>query len=116
MRATIIGGVSADQNTPSPLWTYIETNLENRGLTTGDLARATGVHRSRFTDWRRGKSISIETARAIANLFQVSPLEVLVAAELITAEEAQLRHTRPDPAALSDEELVAELRRRLKRK
>ncbi|CCH30074.1 helix-turn-helix domain-containing protein [Saccharothrix espanaensis] len=107
--------VSSEQNiTPSPLWTYIETNLENRGLNTGDLARATGVHRSRFTDWRRGKSISIETARAIAKLFEVSPLEVLVAAELLTPEEAQLRHTRPNPAEVSNEELIAELKRRLK--
>ncbi|MBW4716829.1 helix-turn-helix domain-containing protein [Saccharothrix obliqua] len=107
--------MSAEQNTPSRLWAYIETNLDNRGLNTGHLARATGVHRSRFTDWRRGKSISIETSRAIAKLFEVSPLEVLVAAELITEEEAQLRHTRPNPAELSDEELVAELKRRLKR-
>ncbi|MEU6154546.1 helix-turn-helix transcriptional regulator [Actinosynnema sp. NPDC047251] len=107
--------MSSEQNiTPSPLWTYIETNLENRGLNTGDLARATGVHRSRFTDWRRGKSISIETARAIAKLFEVSPLEVLVAAELLTPEEAQLRHTRPNPAEVSNEELIAELKRRLK--
>lgn len=107
--------MSEDSVTPSPLWTYIETNLENRGLSTGDLSRATGVHRSRFTDWRRGKSINIDTARAIAKLFEVSPLEVMVAAELITAEEAQLKHTRPDPADLTDDELVAELRRRLKR-
>ncbi|MEU4804277.1 helix-turn-helix transcriptional regulator [Actinosynnema sp. NPDC023587] len=98
---------------PPPLWEYIEKNLENRGLTTGDLAKATGVHRSRFTKWRQGDSISIPTARAIAALFETSVVEVLVVAGLIGDDEARLQRARPDPAALTNEELVAELRRRL---
>ncbi|MGM1061743.1 helix-turn-helix transcriptional regulator [Saccharothrix sp. Mg75] len=96
-------------------WDYVETNLRNRGLTTGDLARRTGVDRSRISEWKRGKGVSIETARSVARLFEASPLEAWVAAELITAEEARLHRTRPNPADLTDQELIAELARRLAR-
>ncbi|MEU4800871.1 helix-turn-helix transcriptional regulator [Actinosynnema sp. NPDC023587] len=101
------------ENGPSAWWTYLEENLANRGLTTGDLARGAGVDRSRLSDWKRGGKASLESARAIAALFDAGPLEVMVAAGLITREEAALRRTRPDPGQLSDEELIAELRRRM---
>lgn len=110
-----IDRVTADGSTPSRWWQYIEANLENRGMTTGDLARRANVDRSRISEWKRGKGVSLDTARSIAVLFEVSPLEVMVAAELITAEEAQLRRAQPDPAALTDQELLAELGRRLRR-
>ncbi|MFC6091117.1 helix-turn-helix transcriptional regulator [Saccharothrix sp. BKS2] len=96
-------------------WQYVETNLRNRGLKTGDLTRVTGVDRSRISEWKRGRGVSLETARAVARLFEVSPLEAWVAAELITDEEARLQRARPDPADLTDQELVAELTRRLER-
>lgn len=96
-------------------WEYVEANLRNRGLSTGDLTRTTGVDRSRVSEWKRGKGVSLETARAVARLFGVSPLEAWVAAGLITAEEARLQRTRPNPADLTDQELIAELTRRLQR-
>ncbi|GGP34189.1 helix-turn-helix domain-containing protein [Saccharothrix coeruleofusca] len=107
--------MAAEESTPSSWWQYVQANLDNQGWTTGDLARHTGIDRSRFTDWRRGRSVSIENARTIARVFGASPLEVMVAAGLLTEQEAQLRRTRPDPAALTDEELLAELGRRLRR-
>ncbi|MEU5695922.1 helix-turn-helix transcriptional regulator [Actinosynnema sp. NPDC020468] len=103
------------ENTPSTWWDYIEKNLEYRGISTGELARRAGIDRSRFTDWRKGKSASLEAARAIAGVFDASPLEVMVAAGLITEQEARQTRTRPDPGELSDDELVAELTRRLRR-
>ncbi|CCH33083.1 helix-turn-helix transcriptional regulator [Actinosynnema sp. NPDC047251] len=99
--------------TSSQLWDYIRKNLDNRGLTTGDLARATGVHRSRFTQWRQGRSISITTARSVAGLFDTGVLEVLVAAGLLGDDEVHLQRAQPDLALLTDEELLAELGRRL---
>ncbi|WP_433268060.1 helix-turn-helix domain-containing protein [Actinosynnema sp. CS-041913] len=104
-----------DENTSSAWWDYLQANLESRDMTTGDLARGAGVDRSRLTDWKRGGKASVESARAIASLFDASPLEVMVAAGLITREEAELRQARPDPTKLSDEELVAELKRRLRK-
>ncbi|MEV0679845.1 helix-turn-helix transcriptional regulator [Actinosynnema sp. NPDC050436] len=100
------------ENTPS-WWEYLEENLARRGLTTGDLARGAGVDRSRLTDWKRGGKASLDSARSVAGLFGASPLEVMVAAGLLTPDEAELREARPDPGRLSDEELIAELRRRM---
>ncbi len=96
-------------------WEYVETNLRNRGLSPGDLSEMANVDRSRISEWKRGKGVSLETARAVARVFEVSPLEAWVAAELITDEEARLQRARPDPADFSDQELITELTRRLKR-
>ncbi|MEV0675543.1 helix-turn-helix domain-containing protein [Actinosynnema sp. NPDC050436] len=95
------------------LWKYIRRNLDDRGLTTGDLARATGVHRSRLTEWRQGRSMSVPTARSIARLFDTSIVEVLVVAGLLFDDEVHLQRARPDSSLLTDAELMAELKRRL---
>ncbi|MEU7524448.1 helix-turn-helix domain-containing protein [Saccharothrix sp. NPDC042600] len=101
------------QGPPSALWSYIQHNLSLRGKRTSDLTRALRVHRSRLTDWRNGKSLSLATARALAAYFDTPLLEVIVAAGMITAEEASAGPVRPSPASLSDAELLAEIGRRL---
>ncbi|WP_121001947.1 helix-turn-helix domain-containing protein [Saccharothrix australiensis] len=103
-----------DENTSSGWWDYLQANLRARGMSTGELARGARVDRSRLTDWKRGGKASVDSARAVAALFGVSPLEAMVAAGVISREEAALREVRPDPALLGDEELVEELRRRLR--
>ncbi|GAA3881798.1 hypothetical protein GCM10022243_52940 [Saccharothrix violaceirubra] len=106
--------MTTDESNHSSWWKFVERQLADRGLSTGDLARLAKVDRSRFTDWRRGRKISIENARSIARVFELSMLEVMVEARLITAEEAQLREIAPNAGMLPDEELVNELGRRLK--
>ncbi|CAL9567240.1 hypothetical protein SUDANB95_04719 [Actinosynnema sp. ALI-1.44] len=96
----------------SHFWSYLEARMEEAGLSTSDLVRAVGVHRSRLTDWRRGKSLSMDTARALARLFSVPLLEVMVAAGQLTDDEANARPLR-SPSSLSDAVLLYELRRRL---
>ncbi|GAA0252158.1 hypothetical protein GCM10010492_60810 [Saccharothrix mutabilis subsp. mutabilis] len=96
----------------SQFWSYLEARMEEAGLSTSDLVRAVGVHRSRLTDWRRGKSLSMDTARALARLFSVPLLEVMVAAGQLTDDEANARPLR-SPSSLSDAVLLYELRRRL---
>ncbi|MEU7531620.1 helix-turn-helix transcriptional regulator [Saccharothrix sp. NPDC042600] len=96
----------------SHFWSYLEARMEESGLSTSDLVRAVGVHRSRLTDWRRGKSLSMDTARALARLFSVPLLEVMVAAGQLTDDEANARPLR-SPSSLSDAVLLYELRRRL---
>ncbi|RKT67836.1 DNA-binding XRE family transcriptional regulator [Saccharothrix variisporea] len=89
--------------------------MARRGLTTGDLVRATGLTRSALTGWRRGRSLTIGTARSMAELFGVSLLDVLVGMHVLTSEEAQLRPVVSyDPATIPDDELVAEVGRRLR--
>ncbi|NUT97889.1 MAG: helix-turn-helix transcriptional regulator [Saccharothrix sp.] len=100
--------------TTPKLWTFIETHLANRGLTPGDLVRRTGVARSCVSGWRRGGSLTVPTARTLAKTLDVGVLEVLVAADVLTEAEAQLRHRTPTPAAPTNKELIAELSRRLR--
>ncbi|RKT69377.1 helix-turn-helix domain-containing protein [Saccharothrix variisporea] len=78
----------------SPLWAYIEENLAELGLVPAQLADALGIHRSRFTDWKRGKSMSVETARAMAKFLGKPILDILVVSGVLTAEEANPSGTR----------------------
>lgn len=102
-------------NTPSsPLWAYIEENLADRDLDTSDLVRALGIHRSRLTDYRRGKSMTIDTARAMAKFFDKPLLELLVVGGVITPDEAVMEGAPRRLADYSATALVAEVQRRLK--
>lgn len=105
--------MTADENVHAPWWDWVERQLDNRGMSTADLTASTGLDRSRFTEWRKGKRPTLDTARLVAKAFGLSPLEVMVAARLIRAEEADLEKAAPDPASLTNQELLAELRRRL---
>ncbi|XVV02691.1 helix-turn-helix domain-containing protein [Actinosynnema sp. CA-248983] len=101
------------RTTPSPLWAYIEENLADRDLGTHDLVRALGVHRSRLTDWKRGKSMTIDTARAMCKFFDKPLLELLVVGGIITPEEARADGSPRQLADYSATALVAEVQRRL---
>jgi transcriptional regulator with XRE-family HTH domain len=107
--------MTTDESADSPWWDFVQRQLDDRGMSTADLAEKTGLDRSRFTEWRRGKGASLDTARLVAKAFGMSPLEVMVKAQLISAQEASLNRASPDPAQLTDQQLLAELGRRLKR-
>ncbi|MEU4739371.1 helix-turn-helix transcriptional regulator [Actinosynnema sp. NPDC023658] len=108
--------MTTDESADSPWWDFVQRQLDDRAMSTADLSERTGLDRSRFTEWRRGKGASLDTARLVARAFDMSPLEVMVRAQLITAQEADLRDAAPDPAALTDQQLLAELGRRLNRR
>lgn len=84
-------------------------------MTQAELAAKAGLERSRFTRWRQGEKPNLDNARRVAKALGVTPMEVMVGFHLITAEEADQRVASPDPAVLTDQQLVAELNRRLKR-
>ncbi len=107
--------MTTDESAASPWWDFVQRQLDDRGMSTADLAEKTGLDRSRFTEWRRGKRPTLDTARLIAKAFDMSPLEVMVKAQLLTAQEVALRDAAPDPAVLTDKQLLAELGRRLNR-
>lgn len=97
----------------SRLWTYIEDNLAARGLGTAQLAEALGVHRSRFTDWKRGKSLHVETARAMAKFFDKPILEILIVGGLLTPDEVNPGGIRPALSDYPTATLMLELNHRL---
>lgn len=83
-------------------------------MTTAQLSEKTGLDRSAFTRWRKGEGPTLDTARLVAKAFDMSPLEVMVKGKLLHAEEVGLHGvSSPDPAALTDRQLWAELGRRL---
>jgi transcriptional regulator with XRE-family HTH domain len=108
-------GVTKAESADSSWSDFVQKQMDDRGMSTGELTDKTGFDRSRLTAWRKGERPNLDTARVVAKAFGMSPLEVMVAAKLITAEEAELKGvSSPDPGALTDQQLVAELGRRLK--
>lgn len=94
---------------------YLQTQLDRHSWTRADLARASGIDASLIGRWIRGEVVpGVPAARAIADAVGRPMLEVLVAAGLLTPEEAKQRTTAPpSPAELTDEQLIGEVARRL---
>jgi len=97
-------------------WAWVQRHLDERGWTSSDLARHAKINRSIIGRWRDGAQPEVSTARALAVALGRPLLEVLVAAELLTAEEAGVTGvTVISVAQMSDGELLAELAARLRR-
>ncbi|GGM65020.1 hypothetical protein GCM10012275_39440 [Longimycelium tulufanense] len=95
-------------------WTWLQAQLDERGWTRADLARAATVSQSRIADWKdKGTRPTLDNARAVAHALQVPLLVVLVEAGLLTSEEARQRTTRRGSLAdFTFRELLRELERR----
>lgn len=96
-------------------WEYIERGLTATGLTQSALADAVGVNRSSASGWKNGSAPKPATVVAVAEAFGSPISEALVAAGLMTEEELGVNRTIPDIELLSDDQLLAELNRRLKK-
>jgi len=97
-------------------WAWVQRHLDERGWTSSDLARHAKINRSIIGRWRDGAQPEVRTARALAVALGRPVLEVLVAAELLTPEEAGVTGvTVISVAQMSDGELLAELAARLQR-
>lgn len=96
--------------------TYIDTHLAQRGWEVRELAAAADISPSVVFRWRNGSPPNIKNARAAARALGVPLLEILVVAGIITPDEARASVTAPTGlSGVSDDELVAELQRRLRR-
>jgi len=97
-------------------WEWVQRHLDEHGWTPSDLARHAKINRSIIGRWRDGAQPEVRTARALAVALGRPVLEVLVAAELLTPEEAGVTDiTVISVAQMSDGELLAELAERLQR-
>ena len=85
------------------------------GETQGQIAERIGIGRLSVCHWLHGKTRpTAETAIAVARAYDRPPIEALLASGYVHADEVRLPiEMRSSPAALSAEELVAEVRRRL---
>ena len=103
-----------DPEHPTRWWRYVrdvagdDTQLQ--------IAAKSGIDKYHPTRWKQGWRPAAEFVVAFAQAYNRSPLEALVEAEYLTEEQAALQRVEiTDLSAASDEELLAELQRRLGR-
>ena len=90
-------------------WDFLDAQLADHGWSPADLARAAGVSHGRIVDWRdAGATPSIKNARAVAHALGVPLLAALVAASILTPDEAY-----PDQRPTLDDCTTLELLREL---
>lgn len=97
-------------------WNFIQQALDARGWSGADFQRASGIDRSRLVAWRDSGALpSVDLSRKVAEALGAPLLEVLVAAEILTPEEARSSAASPaDPVrSLPSHQLLAEIERRL---
>ncbi|MDH6283146.1 helix-turn-helix domain-containing protein [Prescottella agglutinans] len=95
-------------------WDYVERHLAEKGMTQSALAEAVGVNRSSASGWKSGSDPKPATVVAVAEVLETSISEALIAAGLMSEEELGVERTIPDIELLTDDQLMAELNRRLK--
>lgn|GEM_PF-3630519 len=97
-----------------PFLDLIEAALNERGQTKSWLARNSGVSRATINNWRwQPRTPQAGNVLAIADVLEIAHDEALRLAGLAVRAPA-IQEGRPDLGSASDEELVAELHRRLK--
>ncbi|MCA1009073.1 helix-turn-helix domain-containing protein [Rhodococcus hoagii] len=93
---------------------FLRARLDDRGWDAARLAAEAGVTPSIVSRWMSGAhKPTADRVRAVAEALDVSVMEAMIAAEVITAEEAKVTALAPDPKLLSDQELLYEVSRRL---
>ncbi len=94
-------------------WLYVERNT--RGETQKEMALESGIDQTLLSRWKLAKNPpSPEKVIAFARGVNRSPVEALIAAGYLTAQESSIAVEVVRPASdLDDTELLAEIRRRL---
>ncbi|NKU37723.1 helix-turn-helix domain-containing protein, partial [Rhodococcus hoagii] len=93
---------------------FLRARLDDRGWDAARLAAEAGVTPSIVSRWMSGAhKPTADRVRAVAEALDVSVMEAMIAAEVITADEAKVTALAPDPKLLSDQELLYEVSRRL---
>lgn len=85
------------------------------GATQAQIAERIGIGRLSVCNWLHGKTQpKAETVMLVARAYDRSPVEALLAASYLRADEVRLPiERRCSPADLGAEELAAEVRRRM---
>lgn len=114
--ATKIAGMTR-QNSSARWAEWVQQHLDALGWTNIDLARAAGIDRSLIGRWLNdGTRPTIESIRAVCRAFHRDIRQGLIMAGLFTEAEMQTSApAAPDVRLLGDEELLGEVRRRMRR-
>lgn len=99
---------------PTKWWSYL-LELAGPNVKLGDIAARIGIDQSHLTRWKAGYAPGVPFVVKTAEAYGRPAVEALVAAEVITEEQAELRTVRvTDVSEISTDELLEELRRRVK--
>ena len=98
-------------------WQYVQDLIGSDNFSTA--ANKAGFDKSAFTRWSRGANADPAFAVKLARAYNANPIHALVVSGLLSSEEAKLRMVdigkSVDARILSDDELIAEIKRRLRR-
>lgn len=97
---------------PTRFWRFLKAELRKRDWQKIDLAAASGISHTRLTDYERGKSVSVPSARKIAKALDLPLVYVLVEAEILSEGEAGMDTGREPLSKYPNSELLAELQNR----
>ncbi|SER96101.1 Transcriptional regulator, contains XRE-family HTH domain [Lentzea xinjiangensis] len=107
-----------DSHRGRPFGDYLRAELKQRDMTAYQLAEKTGIAQPVLSRWMGGKTVpTIDNLRPVAEALNLPLLELVVRAGLLTEEEAgaKLKLVNTTADKLSDDELLAEVGRRMKR-
>lgn len=93
-------------------WEYVQRTADTTRQR--DISERTGIDATNVTRWKSGQIPKAETVAHFARTYGRPVLEAFVAAGFLTEAEAKVRPAAaPSLSALSDDELLAETKRRL---
>lgn len=103
---------------PHPFHTWLARQLDKSGETWVGFSARTGIGTPTLNRWKNGEiSPSVKMVRRVAEALglQSELLRLLVIADILTPEEVGQRVVVPDLTRVSDDDLIAETTRRIKR-
>lgn len=84
------------------MYSVFQDLLDKRNLKPSDVSKATGIHKSAFSDWKSGKSVpKADKMQKIADFFDV-PVEYLMTGEEHILEQSILFDSLLENAELLD--------------
>lgn len=101
---------------PQDWWQYVQNLIGSDNFV--EAAGRAGFDKSAFSRWKNGAKADPAFAVKLARAYHANPVQALVIAGLLTTEEAQLKEVskvgKDALRSMSDDELVEEVRRRLR--
>lgn len=110
--------VSPRNAEPHPFHGWLARKLEKRGETWVAFSARTGIGTPTLNRWKNGEiSPSVKMVRRVAEALDLKDelLRLLVIADILTPAEADQSVVVPDLTRVTDDDLISEVERRIKR-
>lgn len=93
---------------------WFDTLARDRGFETdASVARTLGIQQSVIKRWREGSAPSVDNLRKVSHRLSVPMQQAMIAAGYLTEDEAAVVTIPADPSTLTNDQLMAELARRV---